>query len=117
MKIKQDFVTNSSSICYIVLLPENFQVKTEDEEMNKKFELYLNELEEKGEVEFGYWAEFNLDFSDITDMEEFVEQVYQDIVSKYLIKKIDFGADYPDKIVNLNSKQIKEKIKEKINEN
>ena len=118
MTIKQDFVTNSSSTCYIVNLPENFKIESEDLELNQKIELYINQLKTTGDVEFGSYADYgfklsidkNTKYKTNFEIDYFTGLIYEKIMgSKFLIYKVEgCGSDSPDRIINLNSQKLKE---------
>lgn len=47
MKIKLDFITNSSSTAYVVMIPKNFDVAKAFSEISDKYSYYEEELEEQ----------------------------------------------------------------------
>jgi len=118
MKIKQDFVTNSSSTCYIIALPMDIQVKSEDNDLNIKLEKYLNYIKSGGVVDYGMeadYAEYNIYFTDYNELKQFYDEIYN-ILDKYSIVRSDHGADYSDMIININSERMKNKMELLINE-
>jgi hypothetical protein len=120
MKTKIDFVTNSSSTCYIVSIPKDLVVNLdiEDEESKLKALGYIEKLRDYGIIEFGSYSE---DIGDLglssDDQDTLANSIYDQILDKkYIIEQIEFGPDIPHQIVNVNSKRIREKM-ERMNEN
>lgn len=118
MKIKNDFVTNSSSTCYIVDIPDNFYFIHENKELSNKLNKYLEELIDKGQGSYGCWAElselnlerFSKDGKN-SEFDSFNDEVYKEIIENFTIMEIEFGPDCESTIVNINSKYFREKLR------
>lgn len=98
MKTKTDFVTNSSSTCYICFIPDNFELKENELERRLK-ELFLDPKEA---TDFFNNIEFteNLINKMINDLKEGKEvsvdnvgiifYILKSLVNKFIIKEVDY---------------------------
>ncbi len=124
MKIKSDFVTNSSSTSYIIYLPENFDVLTAVEEKvpqvldwlgdNEESKMLLKDLIEEAQTSSEIYMDVynwrgkykNVDFQNVFG-------VFSTIVRELglIIDGIDTGPDDIQVYINIGSSQTKEKIR------
>ena len=86
MKIKMDFVTNSSSTCYVVAIPQNLEIQTENETANNFIKIILDQLKTEGVVEFGWCAEYPFERPEGDDQDIIMENFYDGIHNKILNK-------------------------------
>ena len=126
MKIKSDFVTNSSSTSYIIYLPENFDVLAAVQEKkpelfdwlsSEKNKILLKDIIEKVKKDSEImmdaydWVRSNPSYSGQDCYEVF--NVFYRIVSELglIIDGIDTGPDDIQVYINIGSSEAKEKIR------
>ena len=124
MKIKRDFVTNSSSCSYLVYIPDNFDIKKAieenqdliDKELSKEWvaEEFLED-EFKSEIIYNHSTLIKSGETNAYPFEPY--SVLSDIYSKngFMIQFIEQGGENEDSfMININSTSCKNQI-EKIN--
>jgi len=125
MKLKFDFVTNSSSTCYVVLIPKPFKVDDDYlKEIFEKEQQYVATGEDT-KFDFGYFKSeieksleilrqgkdiVYLDSYDANDNDELVFAVLLNIISKYNLglTEIDMPSDGSTLICGVNSERVLE---------
>lgn len=128
MKIKSDFVTNSSSTSYIIYLPENFDILAAAKEKVPQVLDWLDNSEESKMLlkdlieEVKTNSEIYMDVYDWKNKYENAEfkksvhhvfSVFSTIVRELglIVDGIDTGPDYIQVYINVGSSKAKEKIK------
>lgn len=126
MKIKNDFVTNSSSTSYIVSIPERFDIHECLKHMREKnlfenLEDYLSDfdVDEDGDGYDGFIVEIveifgYLKSGDILEESESDCNVYEELINvlvnnNFCIRTIDVPSECSS-VMNINSKDNQEKI-------
>ncbi len=114
MKIKTDFVTNSSSTCYIVIIPPNFE--TTKEELEKSLDWQLDDEDEEGEESYllesakdgieALQKGHNIDREDINET-SFYALKYLLIKKGLVIGQIETGENGVDSINGIKPETIK----------
>jgi len=132
MKLKNDFVTNSSSTCYLIYLPDNFNIE-EVLSFKERFNIFspeyrnhINDIEEhhlNGEkfTHEIFIKEFNeqlIKCSVCYCDENIWFYLFRDYLENLenenfplLIKEISLSRNDVDVIININSKNINKKIR------
>jgi hypothetical protein len=123
MKIKQDFITNSSSTCYLIYIPDNFKIGTELSWLDyifrpkacKYFAEFIEEIMTYNETNSSeYFSYSKKDLS--RDSQDELRNMISRLAQKYEVSKTVIEGGLDDVIVNINSKNIKiniENIKER----
>lgn len=108
MKIRNGFVSNSSSSSFVVLLPENFLDNIDYSKISRgdddfpisDFTRMLVDFVSNGEI----WREQIEDYD--TEDYEFYD-ILDDLISPYIIASVETGSDGGDQIIIADRKLIK----------
>ena len=108
MKIRNGFVSNSSSSSYIIILPENYEIDPTDERLEGLMEEYetdidsvknkLAELKSRNHI----WSDYGDDWG--------AYEVLVDLLRDYVIHSVEVGPD-GGSIELANVEKIKELLK------
>ncbi len=121
MKLKKDFITNSSSCSYLVYIPDNFDIKKAIEENQDMVDKHLSKewiAKEYSKDEFIYEILYNhsalLKHGETNAYPFEPYEVLSDIYSKndFMIQFIEQGGENDDSfMININCQSYKNKIK------
>jgi hypothetical protein len=102
MKIRNGFVSNSSSSSFVILLPKNFDINTIDFEA----ELEKCEYDETDAERVKEAMEEFIKNGELWEQESYEEvDIIHNILKKYVVTSFDGGPD-DGKIVLLNTKKV-----------
>lgn len=106
MKIRNGFVSNSSSSSYVIVLPDSFMLNTKDENIKKAFDVLR--------------AQKNVNFLYSDCQEEIKESDRYDIyynlkciLEKYIVAESHGGPDEGDQLILVSNDKIRKIWKEK----
>jgi len=119
MKIKQDFITNSSSASYLVFIPDSFSIKKfismiTDTEFKNALESWGASDYDKDELIREIYEKLNslISYGDIGQGDGISYDLIASILEKLelVINCPEVGGDDSGMMININSKNIRKKI-------
>ena len=127
MKVRNGFVSNSSSTSFVILLPENFDLEKDIDwkSIQKSLFEYSDDVAKEDRIpkakalvakfiKEGYLSDDSNDYYGDDEMDRPDISTLTNALKKYIVHEIETGADNPSSVSLLNNKKVKKILEAKV---